>query len=314
MFKKLLHPALVIPINAKWQPQALGAGSVVRVKQPIVDMSVHPLRLNGELWVEWMDSVGRCSFGWLAKNTATSTPGITKKLQYVARLSDDRLPAFDTVREMAMQSHRSFRRWLEKSGKKYPDQLRAVVRELGGRTTTEDDGPTLVTRLGRMILNEEIHSMARNKGRKVAEEELVEDEEPEEIDDEGGDTEVDEEETGDEDEDEEEEPAPRKKKSAKKSAKKGKSKKGDDEEGGGETRSAKVTIGTALLALVKGKKDLTRAAKALMADEDFTKKQLIQLRDDINAYAADLREKDDSKTASQLSAVNRQVRRLSRQA
>lgn len=73
-------------------------------------------------------------------------------------------------------------------------------------------------------------------------------------------------------------------------------------------RSAGQSVGEKLVALMKG----NGLARSLAGGKELSKKQLVQLRDEINERAAKAREAGQGKLASQLSSANRLVRRLAR--
>jgi hypothetical protein len=278
-FRKLLAPALVVPLyqswmNKPWLAQVLGVGSVVDlIKGPMPS----PITGKDEIYVLWVDLVGRECKGWLARDTPMNVGG--RALSFLGR-DDLKTGAWDNLREEIHASKLNARQYIatKVTTQTQLTQLQAVIRELGGRIKNSDDDSIIITRAIRLTTGEDITmeevqeerasaAAAPAKGKK----------------------------------------SKKQRKAAKAAAKSGKK--------GGKVKTKRqpliVTVGTALLALGltgKGKQLAGQLAKG----NDLKKGQLVELRDAVNEAGAAAREAGKGGKASQLSSANRLVRRLAR--
>ena len=128
-------------------------------------------------------------------------------------------------------------------------------------------------------------------------------------------TEIEEQDDEMEEQDEEQDDAPKAKKGKKGAAKKAAGKKAAKESNGEGRTPQGVSLGNALVPLLREagvKGAALQSAKALQGGGTLKKPALIALRDAVNEVAGTARAGENGSLASKLSSANRVVRRLSR--
>lgn len=293
------HHALVIPAQfyklrkpPETKPVALAHGSLVYAAvgpvAPLLD------DWFGERPITYIDSAGREQYGHVDSSTVlVPAPKAREPVSIGWQPADgSRLPIIDVLRERVTLARTTSVAYLNTHRSAAHLALySAIIRERGGNVKATDDADRITERLARMILTQEARDMARKQAVAETEEQ-------------------------DEQEETEQEEAPRAKRSAKKAAaKKGAAKRAANESNGEGRTPMGVSLGKALVPLLREagvKGDALKTAKALESGETVKKAQLIALRDSVNEAAAAAREEDNTKLSSQLSGANRVVRRLSR--
>lgn len=293
---QLLRAAVVVPTPRvpKWHPQHLGQGAVVKVRGVMAAPSGAQ-----ELLVSWRDVVGRETDGWLSPRTLLR-PAAPGTMYRAFHNEDDAVSMEDTLRHAAGMKGVSIPEWLETPAGRTTKTLallEEVVRELGGRTKSSDDYITVARRVCRLLNIQEPHMARKNSA-------------PEE-------TEV-------------VEAAPRSSKAKAKARANGRAAKAAEAEAPTKkarkaeaqveaaetTRSSAVeSCGNLVAPLLKkagADASVQKLAQRMAQGTPLSKKQYLQLRDGVNAAAAQAREDDNGSLASELSAANRLVRRLSR--
>ncbi len=276
---RVVQAVLVVPDRVTWGAQLLGPGSVLDIE---ADPRLGPLGID-EIAVRWVDVVGREESGWIAQ-TALVEPVKSARTATLLNVREDlELDAFDRLRDRVRQqqlkdprSRWTMAAWLRIFGDAHISALVAAVRELGGIVRGTENPVELGRRILRLAVNQE-HLMS-------TETETVE----------------------------ETATAAKKAKAEPVAEKPAKSKKADTSEA-----SASQKLGETLVKLLKkaNGNDVAQSIAAKMAEgKSPTAKQLVQLRDGINEAAATAREKEKGELASELSAANRNVRRLARSA
>jgi hypothetical protein len=270
---KVVHVALVVPDERRWLGQAVGAGSIVRLIEP---RKPSPLTQQmDEPYVEWIDNVGRTSLGWLARTTTLEKAPVKTTQLVNSRDGELRLHPVDRLRDLVVMSRKdessvkspwTLLTWCSKFGHEHLDVFRDVIRELGGRTPTDEDAHTTIRRALRLILQQEVTMSDVNTAPSSA--------------------------------------------PAKKASKGKKTAKTTEAPARSMARTASTNAVTAL-EKAGAPKTLVSLAKKL-ADNSLTKKEMTELRDGINAQASAAREAKKGGVATQLSSVNRIVRRIIR--
>lgn len=282
--RRVTQQLLIVPTVKHWLPRVLGVGSVVGL--PFNGQTPpNPLGMH-EPAVTYADEAGRALVGYVRQG---ATAFLSDKLEGTQALStlpcdpSTPLAPVDALREIIAKSRMPARIWLVEKGSKRPKLLRRVVRELGGNGK-KDDASQLVIRLTRMLFKED-GPMARQTA--VAEEET---------------------------DNTEARPAKKSRKAASNGSEKEVSRKAAREPEAEGRHTQAQSAGEALLAIKGVTGTVLKQAKKLSEGEELSKKQLTELRDAINAAAAEARENDEGKTASAYSAANKIVRRLQRAA
>lgn len=278
-YRELTQQLLVVPVAKHWLPRCLGVGSIVGLPEKNDLIPPNPLGLH-EPAILYIDEAGRGIIGFLRQGATAYMRDSRSNTSTTPCDPSAPLAPVDQLREIIAKSRMPARVWLEKKGSKRPKLLRRVVRELGGNGK-KDDADQLVIRLTRMLFKEEVN-MART-------------------------TAVEETETA------EERPAKKSRKAASNGGEKEVSKKAAREPET-ERHTQAQSAGEALLAIKGVTGTVKKMAQRLADGEELSKKQLTELRDAINAAAAEAREADEGKTASAYSAANKIVRRLQRAA
>lgn len=303
-YYRLLRDAVVVSPKKNWGPQILGAGSIV--DWILTPAGTEPtLEIPAEIHVHWRDVAGREEEGWLAPRTLMEKVHGRTALSLEPANGDgigalDRLRYhlawFNARRYINGKSKQSLVQYLAAHAAQLLPELHLVVRELGGKTKPSDDKFTVAQRVIRLVLKQEI-DMAKAA---AAVEETTEDVTPA--------------------------------KSSKKSSKKGKASKSGKkaapadkevkravakEPAGEGRRSMAQGIGETLIPLLKKSKaegaDETRKIAQSLADgKTPSAKQMVKLRDGVNAAAAEAREAGKNDLSSELSSANRIVRRVAR--
>lgn len=273
--RRLMAPALVVPLgedwmNKPWQAQVLGVGSVVElVDGAMVSPITHKVN---EIYIKWVDIVGRQVKGWLAAHTP-----MDHKARELSNVRGDlQIGPWDQVREAAFNTGNSAKDWLIMDGPNHVDLLHRVVRELGGKSKKTDSADELIIRAIRLTTGETLTMSEVNEAREGAE------------------------------------PKSSKKGGAKKSSKKSskKAKGGAKAPARSMARTTGETL-LPLLKKV-GASSAVKYAVALSSGKTLKKSDLQKLRDLVNEAAEKAREKKQGAVASTLSSANRLVRRLAR--
>jgi hypothetical protein len=267
--------ALVVPDERRWLGQAIGEGSIVRRIEP---PKISPLTgSTDEPYIEWVDCVGRTARGWLARTTVLEKAQTKARELTNTRDGDHRLSPVDRLRDLVVSSRK------DESSVKSPWTLLTWCSTFGYehldvlRDVTRELG-------GRTPTDEDAQHTIRRALRLILQQEVSM------SDVATGATSA---------------PA----KTARKSGTKRAAKTTD-----APARSmARTASGSAVVALEKAgaPKHLVSLAKKL-ADNALTKKELVELRDGINTQASTAREAKKGGVATQLSSVNRLVRRIIR--
>jgi hypothetical protein len=273
----------------------LGAGSVV--EQTKVGSDDSPIKLPGERPVRALDHNHEPVTGYLS-STATFLENGRSPKALTTEAPDGTMRAVDTMR-MRMLSEKQVR-WQSVNGPWTPlgwfgrfgvqpdtvELLRTVVREYGGILSRNAEPEKVLASALRIIISKEVTVSDAQEAAAPA-------------------TKT---------------PAKRaaKKSTTKSSAKKGGTKSATKRaKPDAPARSMSRTVGNTLLPLFEkcgAKRETISLAKRLSNDEKLGKKDLQHLRDAVNECATNMRESKKESLASSLSAANRLVRRLARQA
>jgi hypothetical protein len=136
-YRRLLAPAIILPhydpdkMNKPWMAQSLGPKSVVELVQPAALSPILPTitLVNGcrEVYVRWVDIVGRDNKGWLARDTPMDSKG--SALLSTGR-DDLKVGAWDRLREEIFASGLNARQYIATKVTEQPQltQLQAVIR------------------------------------------------------------------------------------------------------------------------------------------------------------------------------------------
>jgi hypothetical protein len=298
---RAVQSVLVVPDQARWGAQALGPGSILDVE---VEPTPSVLGID-EVRVRWVDVIGREVDGWISQ-VAMVEPLRNPSQSALLNVREDlRVEPFDRLRHLVRQQQLNdpkgqwtMASWLRILGDAHIHALAAAVRELGGIIRGTENHVELSRRILRLAVNQE-HLMTTDthtvdetevtppvkKAKKAATK-----------------------------------PAPAKttaKKSATKPAPTVEKAAKSPRKSTAESGSASQRLGESLVKLLKraGGSEAAQAIATKMAEgKTATAKQLTQLRDGINEAAGVAREKEKGELASELSAANRNVRRLARSA
>jgi hypothetical protein len=280
--RKLALPALLIPTTG-WPPVLLGASSVVEV---LKDGDASPIGLSQELPIRALNHEREQVTGYVS-STATFVDSGRRYTTLTTERPDGSMRATDTLRMRMLQEKQV--RWQNVNGPWTPlgwfgrfgitnaELLTSVVREHGGILPRSSTPTDILARALRIIISKEVTVSDATEAAA---------------------------------------PKPATKRAAKKTpAKKSATKRTAKPDA--PARSMSRTVGNTLLPLFEkagAKRESVALAKKLSNDEKLGKKDLQHLRDAVNEYATAARENKKESLASSLSAANRLVRRLARQA
>lgn len=305
---RVVNSVLVVPDTPTWGAQLLGPGSVLDVE---TEPSPGVLGID-EIAVRWVDVAGRETGGWIAQ-TALVEPATRAQQHALVNVRNDLdMEPFDRLRDYARSQQLkdprgrwTFPRWLRIFGDAHINALAAAVRELGGIVRGTETSVELGRRVLRLAVNQE-HLMSTDTDTSV-EETAAPTKSKKASKPSASKPAV----TKGKPKAEKTAPAVEKPaKAAKSPAKKAAATESSDV-------SASQRLGESLVKLLKkvGNPDPAAGiAEKMATGKAPTAKQLTQLRDGINEAASLARSKDKGELASELSAANRNVRRLARSA
>lgn len=150
----LLAPALCIPQNRKWAPRVLGTGTIIEFlsdgegpNRTASNSSITACK--NELYVQWVDTIGRPSAGWIAARTPwRPMPKSTPLALYTADISP--LTPWDQLREILATRGWTMAQWSGSMKGADRQVARQVIRELGGAVPKTADNALLTTILLRV--------------------------------------------------------------------------------------------------------------------------------------------------------------------
>lgn len=155
---KLLREAIILPIDEKWSPRALGRNTVVKnVAGDRLTEMPHPYGAHGELPVFYRDIADRVARGWLDKSTPVTEVGKKWELVTVPPSNEDKsISLRDRVREGVALGKKGAASWFWSALKKDSTILFAFLRESGVKVAKTIANEELVRRSMAVLLNREI--------------------------------------------------------------------------------------------------------------------------------------------------------------